>query len=157
MNPNQQAYQQALKHPLWQRKRLLILERDNWTCRKCKSQETELQVHHLNYRYGLAPHLYSDSELVCLCVDCHFKETLIQIFDRYQLQGAPISKLAFSFGNCKGDPDKLEAIIDVIYWLSTLTAPEVEEYVMAAEIKSQLSHNPTNPHTLNGKEINRLG
>jgi 5-methylcytosine-specific restriction endonuclease McrA len=148
------TYQQQLKHPLWQRKKTIILQRDEFTCQKCSDKETELQVHHLNYRKGRFAWEYDDRELQTLCAECHFKETLMQIFDRHQLSHL-ISKIGFSFKNCKGEDNKLEAIIDIIYWLSTLPHVEVEEYALAAEIKAQKSFTQTPP--INGKEVHRFG
>ena len=128
-------YKDYLKHPLWQRKRLLICDRDNWTCQKCNDSETELQVHHKHYRSGLKPWEYSDSELITLCANCHFEETLPQIFDRYQI-GKHIKKLSFSFGNCKGEDSKLELIIELIFRLSTLTGSQVKLFVKMAEAEA---------------------
>lgn len=134
------TYQQKLRDPRWQRKRLLIFDRDRFTCCKCKSDEKELQVHHLNYRTGKQPWEYDDRELITLCIDCHFYETILQLFDRYQLQGQ-ITKLAFAFGNCKGDEGKLETIIDIIYRISTMTAEDVQRFYEACNEASFKSFN----------------
>lgn len=134
MNPKTN-YQRKLGNPLWQRKRSVICNRDNWTCQHCGDKETELQVHHLRYRKGVKPWEYEDAELLTLCANCHFKVTLIDLFDRNQLDGL-VAKLAFSFGNCKGDGNKLEAIIDLIYRLSTCTEGQVNEFVLKAEVEA---------------------
>lgn len=67
-------YTQKLKDPRWQRRRLQILERDNWTCQKCGDTETTLMVHHRLYRPDTDPWDYSEHELVTLCKDCHEQE-----------------------------------------------------------------------------------
>ena len=63
------TYLEKLKHPNWQKKRLLILERDNFTCRYCSDKETELHIHHLKYHKN--PWDAKDENLVTLCKDCH--------------------------------------------------------------------------------------
>jgi len=64
-------YQAMLNDPRWQKKRLHIMERDNWTCRCCESQENSLHVHHLYYIYGNAPWDYPDEKLITVCDKCH--------------------------------------------------------------------------------------
>ena len=63
------SYTELLKHPKWQKKRLLILERDNFTCRYCSDKETELHIHHLKYHKN--PWDAKDENLLTLCKDCH--------------------------------------------------------------------------------------
>lgn len=62
-----------LKHPKWQRMRLKIMERDNWTCTKCGATEKPLNVHHHLYIDGRKPWEYCTSDLETVCEDCHFK------------------------------------------------------------------------------------
>ena len=62
-------YKEQLKHPLWQRKRLEIFNRDNFTCQKCNATDKELQVHHLSYS-KLAWEV-SNEQLITLCFECH--------------------------------------------------------------------------------------
>ena len=63
-------YSEKLKSPKWQKKRLEILQRDNFKCRYCNDSETELQVHHL--KYNKEPWDANNEDLICLCKDCHF-------------------------------------------------------------------------------------
>lgn len=67
-------YQEKLKDPRWQRKRLEILNRDNFTCQICKSTENNLQIHHRHYVGGRLPWDYPNELLVTLCNICHKKE-----------------------------------------------------------------------------------
>src|SRR5574340_1716961 len=74
------AYSNKLRNPLWQKKRLEILQRDNFTCRLCGEKETELHVHHDEYINGLQPWEYENYKLKTLCKHCHliteyFKKT----------------------------------------------------------------------------------
>lgn len=63
------TYAEKLKNPLWQKKRLEILERDKWKCCFCDDTETNLQVHHL--KYSKNPWGASNDDLVTLCEHCH--------------------------------------------------------------------------------------
>jgi hypothetical protein len=64
-------YSDLLKDPRWQKKRLQIMNRDEFKCRLCKDNETELQVHHKKYEGDKLPWEYQDSDLITLCKDCH--------------------------------------------------------------------------------------
>lgn len=71
------SYSELLKDPRWQKKRLEIMERDNWSCLKCGcglNDGTPLNVHHKYYRKGRAPWEYDDSCYVTLCEKCHAKQ-----------------------------------------------------------------------------------
>ena len=72
---NKKTYSELLRSPLWQKKRLKILERDDFTCQHCGCKERELQVHHRIYHKGAKPWEYDDSELITLCSRCHEIET----------------------------------------------------------------------------------
>lgn len=65
------TYIELLKDPRWQRKRLEILQRDGWRCRKCGNEKGTLHVHHNYYSKGLNPWEYDDSTLRTLCEPCH--------------------------------------------------------------------------------------
>lgn len=55
--------------PRWQRKRLEILQRDDFTCVKCGDNSSTLHVHHL--RYSGEVWEVDDSDLQTLCDSCH--------------------------------------------------------------------------------------
>lgn len=42
-------YAEKLKRPEWQRKRLEVFERDNWTCQACGRKDRTLHAHHELY------------------------------------------------------------------------------------------------------------
>jgi len=63
------AYSDKLKHPNWQRKRLEVLNRDNFTCRMCGDTETCLNVHHTMYQGE--PWQADVATLRTVCEDCH--------------------------------------------------------------------------------------
>ncbi len=63
------TYSDKLKDPRWQKKRLKILERDNWTCVFCDDNKEELQVHH--EKYNGEPWDADDKFLKTCCWACH--------------------------------------------------------------------------------------
>ncbi len=68
------TYAQLLRDPRWQRKRLEIMERDNYTCRRCEATDKTLNVHHTYYEKGLMPWQYPNGSLYTFCEDCHKAE-----------------------------------------------------------------------------------
>lgn len=67
-------YKKQYLDPRWQRKRLFILERDDWRCQCCYSKENTLNVHHRIYINDKDLWDYPDNLLITLCVDCHKSE-----------------------------------------------------------------------------------
>jgi hypothetical protein len=63
------SYSEKLKDPRWQKKRLKIFERDNWTCQTCNSKENTLHCHH--EKYSGEPWEISDEFLITTCEICH--------------------------------------------------------------------------------------
>ena len=66
------TYLEKLRDPRWQKKRLEILQRDEFKCRECGDTSTELHVHHLKYRKSKNPWDSENDELITLCKNCHF-------------------------------------------------------------------------------------
>ncbi len=66
-------YWQLLRDPRWQRKRLEVMERDNFACMECGDKGQTLNVHHCYYERGLMPWEYSAAVLKTLCEPCHEK------------------------------------------------------------------------------------
>lgn len=67
-------YYEKLRDPRWQKKRLEILQRDNWSCQACFDETSMLAVHHLYYVNGREPWEYPGTALVTLCSSCHEEE-----------------------------------------------------------------------------------
>jgi hypothetical protein len=67
-------YSEKLKDPRWQKKRLEIFSRDNFTCQYCNNTESTLIVHHLHYYPNTEPWEYCNGQLITLCETCHNKE-----------------------------------------------------------------------------------
>jgi hypothetical protein len=70
-----ESYADLLRHPRWQRRRLEIMQRDDFACRECGATEKTLNVHHTVYIKGRKPWEYEDSQLRTLCQDCHHHVT----------------------------------------------------------------------------------
>jgi hypothetical protein len=69
-------YAQKLKAPRWQKKRIGILQRDNYTCQLCHSKDKTLHVHHIAYT-GNDPWEIEDNLLITFCEDCHHYEQVM--------------------------------------------------------------------------------
>jgi len=65
------TYSDKLKDPKWQRKRLEVLQRDNFTCLACGANDRQLHVHHCYYVSEREPWEYGQRALKTLCDDCH--------------------------------------------------------------------------------------
>lgn len=72
---NKPTYSEKLKDPRWQKKRLQILERDQWFCCCCCDNSKTLHVHHRRYFPGKEPWEVDDKYLITLCEYCHQSET----------------------------------------------------------------------------------
>lgn len=98
-------YSELLRNPRWQKKRLQILERDNWSCLICGDKDKTLHVHHKFYIKGRSPWEYPDYYLSTLCHECHEEETRINkeesgilhdVVSRCGLHSQGISSLAIA-------------------------------------------------------------
>lgn len=76
------SYGSQLRHPNWQRRRLEIMQRDEFRCQSCMSSELTLHVHHKRYVKGRMAWEYSDDELVTVCEFCH--EDLHQLTEEFR-------------------------------------------------------------------------
>lgn len=88
------TYAEKLKDPRWQKKRLLVMDRDNWTCRGCGSDIDNLHVHHM--RYYKDPWDAPDHDLITFCHSCHesveysistIKDNLVEIQRKWGVSG----------------------------------------------------------------------
>jgi len=64
-------YLELFKDPRWQKKRLEVLELNNWECENCGNKKKTLSIHHKHYKKGTMPWEYENFELICLCYVCH--------------------------------------------------------------------------------------
>jgi hypothetical protein len=59
-------------HPLWQKKRLEVMQRDHFHCMFCGSREKQLHVHHNTYD-GAYLWTCSLASMITVCGECHEK------------------------------------------------------------------------------------
>ena len=77
------TYWAKLRDPRWQRRRLEILQRDEFECRLCCDDASTLHVHHLRYEKGADPWDAPDSSLLTACESCHEELHAMQFGQRY--------------------------------------------------------------------------
>lgn len=101
------TYSEKLRDPRWQKKRLLILERDEFTCRSCGNSSKTLHVHHLSYIKGNSPWEYPDKNLLTLCEVCHEVYHSIEkdLAKGNEVELLKIITLALTFVAIFDDPD----------------------------------------------------
>jgi hypothetical protein len=86
------TYKEKLLDPRWQKKRLQILDRDNFTCQCCGDNTRTLNVHHKSYLNN--PWDIDNTELITYCSDCHVLIELIKItHDYHKIKKITKSKL----------------------------------------------------------------
>lgn len=68
------TYFEKLKDPRWQKKRLEVLQLNDFHCESCGDGESTLHVHHKEYFKGREPWEYEASQLAALCEACHAEQ-----------------------------------------------------------------------------------
>lgn len=71
-------YLDLLKSPMWQKKRLQIMSRDNFSCKGCGATDEKLNVHHIRYAENCKPWEYDNKLLTTLCDKCHSVVHLVE-------------------------------------------------------------------------------
>lgn len=92
------AYWQLLRDPRWQRKRLEILNRSDFSCDECGATDKTLNVHHKSYKKGAKPWEYEEHELASLCEECHKSRHDIEKEIRSELDARTTEELWFVLG-----------------------------------------------------------
>jgi hypothetical protein len=67
------TYLEKLQDVHWQKKRLDVLSRHDFTCQICGADDKTLHVHHFYYLGKTDPWNYPDDALWCVCKCCHKK------------------------------------------------------------------------------------
>jgi len=67
------TYAEKLKDPRWEKRRIEILERDDYKCQLCGERDKMLNVHHKYYESN-DPWDYVDCMLITYCEECHKKQ-----------------------------------------------------------------------------------
>lgn len=90
-------FQEQIKSPKWQKRRLEIMQRDGFACQICGDEETTLNVHHLHYIPNRAYWDYEDWELITLCENCHKDEHsidgLLECVERLKRRGITLFEI----------------------------------------------------------------
>jgi len=68
-NPKSE-YTKKLQDPRWQKRRLEIMQRDNFQCQLCGDTDKMLQIHHVHYCSN-NPWEAENQHLLTVCKDCH--------------------------------------------------------------------------------------
>lgn len=84
------TYAEKLKNPKWQKRRLQILERDNWECRLCGDNKNTLHVHHL--KYSGEPWDAPGEYLITYCDICH---SLVEHIKSVRPNSIPVKTFVF--------------------------------------------------------------
>jgi hypothetical protein len=137
-----EAYLEKLKDPRWQKKRLRVLERDDWACRRCADTTQTLHVHHRVYVAGADPWDYSDAHLVTLCETCHAMESArrpeaeAELLDalRQKFFWDDIKALAGGFSSVTGAFPPV-VVAEALTWM--LSDPELLAWVVAGWDRAQ--------------------
>lgn len=128
-------YSKKLRDPRWQKKRLEIMQRDEFTCQSCFDSESPLNVHHCYYEYGNDPWGYPDKSLVTLCESCHEIETieasntksdLIKILSQQGFLSSHFHELCTGFIHFEFKCPEYESTV----WGWALSAPEIFQYIV---------------------------
>jgi hypothetical protein len=96
--------------PMWQKKRLEIMQRDEITCQGCGDMGKTLNVHHTYYDDDkfIPPWDYPDDTLITFCEDCHtqehiqlkeYEKNILYCLKKCGLTSQDISNLAFYICN----------------------------------------------------------
>jgi hypothetical protein len=90
------AYSEKLKDPRWQKKRLDVFSRDDWSCVFCQRKDKTLHVHHLKYDQGKDPWEYDLDFLVTACEECHeLEHELRGAYENDLIINMKLAKLSF--------------------------------------------------------------
>lgn len=79
------TYAEKLTDPRWQKKRLEILNRDNFTCQLCDDKDSTLHVHHKSY--GVDPWDSKNKALITYCLHCHL---VVEFYKKERFISIPV-------------------------------------------------------------------
>lgn len=144
------AYTEKLKDPKWQKLRLEVFERDEWTCQRCYDTESTLMVHHLYYQNGNEPWEYPIEAFSTLCNTCHATEHE-QRFNCERLLLSEIKRKGFSYldvhnfavGFNEIKLRHLPEVVSMAYYFALRDA-DMQTFILDAYFK-KLGTTPENP------------
>lgn len=92
------SYAQKLLDPRWQKKRLEVMQDNDFTCSACGDTEATLHVHHNMYLKGKEPWEYESDQFSLLCKNCHSNQhnnkdnLFFEVMSRLHLDGPQCKK-----------------------------------------------------------------
>jgi|DEB0MinimDraft_3_1074331.scaffolds.fasta_scaffold55465_3 hypothetical protein len=84
------SYSDLLRSPMWQKKRLEVMQAKGFACEICGNTEQMLHVHHKEYFKGYKPWEYDVEQLALLCEQCHTKVHSETDFLKYVISRLPL-------------------------------------------------------------------
>lgn len=148
-------YSKLLRDPRWQKKRLEIMQRDNFKCVDCECATATLNVHHTYYETGRAPWEYENASLITLCEDCHEIEhsmsrdaerDLIKVLRRLGVRTGTIASIAYFMGeHAKKTPSEellklINSASDLIFWGGENESAREEILKFSNELAKKFQH-----------------
>ena len=143
---NKLTYAEQLARPEWQKKRLEILNRDEFRCNTCESNDKTLHVHHKIYLKGRMAWDYEDDNFETLCKDCHieteqYRESLKLItkdfsdFDIAEMSGfaKAIKHDRGDYGDDANTPVKISSIMEARGWIKYWSGGNARHAKMVAD------------------------
>jgi len=140
----EKTYAEKLKDPRWQKRRLEIMNRDEWACLYCGTTTENLQVHHRVYYKGRDPWDYGSSDLLTLCWKCHKKE-------HEQIPDEEYTRKYEHLILYKETPPILVSIDSQIYQLQNKLLEPIEDGLMEEILKNIMFLQTRKRELLNGK------
>lgn len=125
-------YSEKLKDPRWQKIRLKVLERDEWTCQRCGDSENTLNVHHCYYEPEKEPWEYPLEAFTTLCDNCHSNEKtdmlqslriLSFVLQKQRFFAKDVLEIARGFNSIKYHYHTPEVTALIIKWV--LKSPDI--------------------------------
>lgn len=119
------VYSEKLRDPRWQKRRLEIFQRDEFSCQRCQDDKSTLHVHHRRYLAGHEPWEYEDCDLVTLCESCHseeqqlWPEAMSILKDAMCEEGyfaCQVHELACAIHHAPGNSHYFLGLIDFLSW-----------------------------------------
>lgn len=133
------TYRKRLSDPRWQRKRLEIFQRDNFTCRKCNSAEKELHVHHVAYDNKYEIWAQPDYTYATLCFECHYNEEarlkemperIMKVFRLAGITGKELSDIEMIFRNLSDNPEQTKRMVQLMFYFSVASEHEQHQFLL---------------------------
>ena len=129
------TYSEKLKDPRWQKKRLEILQRDNFTCQLCGDTETTLHIHHKKYFKNKEPWDINNKYLVTLCKHCHFELSKDKLF-----KNVPYSKIRIYKSDGWVDESKI-IFVTILHEVCSMTIYDKNDnFIIGYNIKYDLNN-----------------